>query len=316
MKLDQFYQEFGEELELQLIAGKKGLENELTLAEAEIPGLSLAGYRKALTQQRVLVFGPPELAYLKEFPPRELEKRLQLLLKRKVPALCVAEGLLPPKQVTEICEKRGIPLFQSQLSSLSLLGKLLSLLADIFAPTVCCHGSFVEVFGMGLLIQGDSAVGKSEAALGLIERGHRLISDDIVRVRKLDDQSLEGGGSDLTRHHLEVRGVGIINVASHYGAASITEKKSLDIVVKLEVWDDSHFYDRAGLEEKTVTILATEVPYHILPVKPGRDVVLLVETIALNHRLKTAGFHAARELDQHLLARIEHKHRQSWIKNT
>ena len=130
------------------------------------------------------------------------------------------------------------------------------------------------------------------------------MSDDLVKVRKLDT-GLEGFGVEVTRHHMEVRGIGIINVATLFGVACVVEKKSLDIVVKLEVWDDTHFYDRAGIEEKTVTILGTEVPFHLLPVKPGRDVVLLLETIVLNHRLKTAGFHAARELDHQLLAAIE-----------
>src|SRR5262249_22782835 len=160
-------------------------------------------------------------------------------------------------------------------------------------------------FDLGLLIQGESAVGKSEAALGLIERGHRLIGDDIVKVKRKED-FLEGFGVELSRHHIEVRGIGIINVASLYGAICVREKKSLDIVVKLEVWDDTHFYG-VGLEEKTVPILGIEVPYHILPVKPGRDVVLLLETIALNHRLKKMGRNSAKEFNEELLMAIESK---------
>ena len=150
-------------------------------------------------------------------------------------------------------------------------------------------------------------MGKSEAALGLIERGHRLISDDLVKVKKREGSYLEGFGAELSKHHMEVRGIGIINVAHLYGAVCVRDKKSLDIVVNLEVWDDTHFYDRVGLEEKTIDILGLPVPYHILPVKPGRDVVLLLETIALNHRLKEMGYHSAKEFNIKLLAAITKK---------
>ncbi len=157
------------------------------------------------------------------------------------------------------------------------------------------------------IIQGDSAVGKSEAALGLIERGHRLISDDIVKVKKREGSHLEGSGAELTRHHMEIRGIGIINVANLYGAVCVRDYKSIDIVVKLESWDDQNFYDRVGLDEKYCDILGVKLPFHILPVKPGRDVVLLLETIALNHRLKGMGYHSAREFNSKLLGMINDK---------
>jgi HPr kinase/phosphorylase len=157
------------------------------------------------------------------------------------------------------------------------------------------------VFGVGVLIQGDSAVGKSEAALGLIERGHRLISDDVVKVKKKEGAYLEGSGAVLTRHHMEIRGIGIINVANLYGAVCVRNQKSIDIVVRLEVWHDDHFYDRVGLDEKFTTLLDVQLPYLILPVKPGRDVVLLLETIALNHRLKEMGYNSAQEFSAKVL---------------
>ena len=169
--------------------------------------------------------------------------------------------------------------------------------------SMCCHASFVEVFGTGVLIKGDAAVGKSEAALGLIAKGHKLIADDLVKLRKVNSL-LEGFGVEPTRHYMMVRGIGVLHIPTLYGTASVAEKKNLDIVVKLEVWDDTHFYDGAGLEDTHLTLLETEVPYHILPVKPGRDIVLLLETIVLNHQRKVAGFHAARQLDTALLQQL------------
>lgn len=187
------------------------------------------------------------------------------------------------------------------MTTMNVLSKLTLLLIGEFSPSVSYHGTLVEVFGVGVLIQGDSSVGKSEAALGLIERGHRLISDDIVRVKKREGTYLEGCGAALTRHHMEIRGIGIINVAHLYGAVCVRDSKSIDIVVKLEAWDDQSFYDRVGTDEKFCDILGIQIPFHILPVKPGRDVVLLLETIALNHRLKNMGYNSAKEFRAKLL---------------
>ena len=265
-----------------MIAGKEGLERPIHIPEIERPGLSLTGYLKALDGKECL-------------------RRLKPLLTPKTPALIVAHRLTPPQEMVTLCEERNIPLLSAATTTMSLQSRLMLSLSEQFAPTICCHGSLVEVFGVGILIQGDSAIGKSEAALGLIERGHCLISDDIVRIKKKDNDQLEGFGEEISRNYIEVRGIGIINVANLYGVICVKEKKSLDIVVKLEVWDDTHFYDRAGLEEKTIPILGIEVPHHILPVKPGRDVVLLLETIALNYRLKKIGKYSAREFDNKLM---------------
>ena len=301
--LANLYEKYAQKLELELQAGHRGMHRCIPLPEAQRPGLGLTGYVKGISSKRILLFGKAEISYLRELTPGLCLLRLQAVLRAQVPAVILAHNQRPPKMLRHLCEELAIPLFRSRLTTIKLQSHLMALLSVQFAPTICCHGSLVEVFGMGVLIQGESAIGKSEAALGLIERGHRLVSDDLVKVRKLDT-GLEGFGVEVTRHHMEVRGIGIINVAALFGVACVVEKKSLDIVVKLEVWDDTHFYDRAGIEEKTVTILGSEVPYHLLPVKPGRDVVLLLETVALNRRLQTAGFHAARELDHQLLAAI------------
>lgn len=306
-KVKNLVDEHGRKLDLELLAGKNGLNHRILVPEAHRPGLGLAGYLKGHVAKRIVIFGKVEIEYLRDLSPSLRISRLKAILTLKTPAAIVARRYKPPHELLEVCEERGIPLFRSSLMTMSLISKLTLLLVDEFAPSLSCHASFVEVFGIGVMIQGESAIGKSEAALGLIERGHRLISDDVVKIKKREEGYLEGYGIELSKYHMEVRGIGIINVANLYGAVCVQEKKSLDIVVKLEVWDDTHFYDRVGIEEKTLSLLGIEVPFHVLPVKPGRDVVLLLETLALNYRLKKMGYHSAREFNAKLIAAIASK---------
>ncbi|MFI5342953.1 MAG: HPr(Ser) kinase/phosphatase [Chlamydiales bacterium] len=295
------YEKHGHHLGLELIAGKKGMNRKIKVPEAQRPGLSLSGYLKNYANKRILIFGRVEIEYLRDLDSKTRIARLKGILEEDTPAVIIARRYRPPKELRAICEKAGIPLFRTNISTMNLLNKLTFLLTEEFAPSTSCHGTLVEVFGVGVLIQGDSAVGKSEAALGLIERGHRLISDDIVKVKKKEGSYLEGSGAALTRHHMEIRGIGIINVANLYGVVCVRNQKSIDIVVRLEIWRDDNFYDRVGLEEKFTTILDIRLPYLILPVKPGRDVVLLLETIALHHRLKEMGYNSAQEFSHKLL---------------
>ncbi|MCB1137057.1 MAG: HPr kinase/phosphorylase [Chlamydiia bacterium] len=295
------YTQHKDVLNLQLIAGEQGLKRRIKVPEAHRPGLSLTGYLKGYAAKRMLIFGRLEVDYLRDLDPPTRIKRLEPVLSGPTPAVFVARRLRPPKELVQLCDEKQIPLFRSSRTTMSLLNKLTISLSDEFAPTISCHGTLVEVFGVGVLIQGDSSVGKSEAALGLVERGHRLISDDVVKVKCRDGAWIEGYGAELTRHHMEIRGIGIINVAHLYGAVCVRDYKTIDLVVKLEQWDDTHFYDRVGLEEKSCDILGVNIPFHVLPVKPGRDVVLLLETIALNHRLKDMGYNSAKEFNAKLL---------------
>jgi HPr kinase/phosphorylase len=295
------YEKHGARLGLELSAGKSGINRRIKAPEAQRPGLSLSGYLKNHRGKRVLIFGKVEIEYLNDLEPEVRVERLEKVITADTPAVIIARRYRPPKELRNICEQHAIPLFRTHLPTMGLLSKMIVLLTEEFAPSLSFHGTLVEVFGVGVLIQGDSAVGKSEAALGLVERGHRLISDDIVKVKKKEGSYLEGSGAALTRHHMEIRGIGIINVANLYGAVCVRNQKSLDIVVRLEVWQDDQFYDRIGLEEKFMTILDINLPFHILPVKPGRDVVLLLETIALNHRLKNMGYNSAQEFSSKVL---------------
>jgi HPr kinase/phosphorylase len=294
-RVENLWQEYGKILGLSLEAGQGGLARAILIPEAHRPGLSLSGYIKGHASKRMLVFGKVEVEYLKDLEDKTRIKRLEPILTERTPAVIVARRLKPPKELVALCQTKGIPLFRTSMATMNFMNKLSVLLSDEFSPSISCHGTLVEVFGVGVLIQGDSSVGKSETALGLVERGHRLVADDIVRVRKREGGYLEGKGVQLTRHLMEIRGIGIINVAHLYGAVCIRESKSIEIIVHLETWDDTHHYDRIGLEERFCTILSVPLPFHVLPVKPGRDVVLLLETIALNHRLKQMGINSAQE---------------------
>jgi HPr kinase/phosphorylase len=296
-----------EHLGLQLLAGKKGLKRPIKVPEVHRPGLSLSGYLKNYVSQRILIFGNVETAYLKDLSKEIRLERLRNILTPNTPAVIVAGRFQPVKELVLFCEQDGIPLLRASMTTMNLLSKMTLLLNEEFSPTMTCHGTLVEAFGVGILIQGDSSVGKSEAALGLIERGHRLISDDVVKIRLREGTYLEGSGPELTRHLMEIRGIGIINVAHLYGAVCVRDYKTVELIVKLEEWDDRRFYDRIGLDEKYCDILGVKVPYHVLPVKPGRDVMLLIETIVLNHRLKEMGYNSAKEFNVTLLEAISKK---------
>lgn len=299
--VSNLFEQHGVRLGLELVAGREGLDRKILVPEAHRPGLPLAGYMKSHAEKRILIFGKVEIEFLRDLTKQERVERLEMLLTTPTPAVIVTRRYRPPKELVALCQKHQVPLFRASMSTMNFLNKLSQLLNEEFAPSITCHGSLVEVFGVGVLIQGDSSVGKSEAALGLVERGHRLISDDVVKVKKREGMQLEGFGTGLTQYHMEIRGIGIINVAHLYGAVCVRTSKNIDLVVKMEVWDDNHFYDRVGLEEHHCDILGVKVPFHVLPVKPGRDVVLLLETIALNHRLKGMGYNSAKEFRNKLI---------------
>ena len=294
----------GQELQLQLVSGEKGLTRKITVPEAQRPGLSLSGYLKGTGLKRILVFGKAEIGYIKSLDPVTRKERCLGVISPQVPAMIIARGYRPPKELLDLSKEYRIPLFRTEMRTMAFFNKLTLLLGELFALKMSIHATLVEAFGVGVLIQGDSSIGKSEAALGLIERGHRLISDDIVKLSRKEGGYLEGTGTELNRHLLEIRGIGIINVAHLFGAVCTNEARRIDMIVKLEEWDDSHFYDRVGLEEKYVDLLGVKVPSYLLPVKPGRDIVLLIETTVLNHRLKGMGYHSAKEFNVKLLEEI------------
>lgn len=307
----ELYEKYQEILSLTLLAGEDGLMRPVRVPEAHRPGLGLAGYLKEYVNQRILILGSVEVSYLRDLEDDIRAERIAAILTPKTPCVVIAGRFAPPKELLQFCEENALPLFRTKMKTVEFMSRLTFLLGEDFSPSMTCHGTLVEAFGVGVLIQGDSSIGKSEAALGLIERGHRLISDDVVKIRLREGAYLEGSGPELTRHLLEIRGIGIINVAHLYGAVCVRDDKRIDLIVKLEAWDDKKFYDQVGLDQQFCDFLGKKVPFHVLPVKPGRDVVLLIETITLNYRLKEMGFNSAKDFNVKLLEAIAKKQGQT-----
>ncbi|WP_194848209.1 HPr(Ser) kinase/phosphatase [Candidatus Neptunochlamydia vexilliferae] len=306
LAIQEFYETHGASLGLETIRVGQGVEREIKVSHVQRPGLSLAGYMKRKSDKRILIFGRMELSYLCDLDPELRLKRLKGVITSETPAVIVARALPPPRELSKVCQELKVPLFRTEVHSMPLLTELTMLLSDYFAPTDSLHGTLVEAYGVGVLIQGESSVGKSEAALGLIERGHRLISNDVVILRKRNSH-LVGLAPELNKHLLELRGIGIINVAHLFGAVCVRSEVQVDLVIRLEEWNEKEYYDRVGLEERFTEILGLRVPLIVQPVKPGRDSVLLIETALLNHRLKEMGYHSAREFNDKLLETIARK---------
>ncbi|QVL57382.1 MAG: HPr(Ser) kinase/phosphatase [Simkaniaceae bacterium] len=307
LSVKDFYSAYGLTLGLEETNEEEGMERMIKVSHIQRPGLSLAGYVKGKRNNRILVFGRIELNYLRDLKPEIRIERLQGVVTEDNPLVIVARGLTPPRELIKLCKELRVPLFKTEMHSMPLLTKLTMLLTDYFSLIDSVHGTLVEAYGIGVLIQGDSSVGKSEAALGLIERGHRLISDDVVKIRTREGVGVIGFGHELNKHLLELRGIGIVNVAHLFGAVSVRSEVPIDIVIHLEDWNETHYYDRVGLEERFTEFLGVKVPLYVHPVKPGRDAVLLIETTLLNHRLKEMGYHSAKEFNQKLLEEIARK---------
>lgn len=303
--VDVFFREMKGKLRLELVAGEKGLKNLIGVAELNRPGLALAGYFDYFARKRIQVFGKVELKYLTTIPVKEQQQKFKQLMGQKIPTIIIARNLKPPKSLLEEAEKANVPVFRSNKITMHLINLITLYLEDKFAPTTTMSGNLVEVFGMGMLIVGKSGVGKSECALSLIKRGHRLVADDAVQIKLEDSRQLIGTSNSVTRYHMEIRGLGIINIQKVFGAGCVRHYKQVDCVITLEEWAQNKEYERVGLEDTTIEILGLKLPHITIPVRPGRDLALLVETASLNQRLKYMGIHSARDFNRSLIEQLE-----------
>jgi HPr kinase/phosphorylase len=301
IQVDQFFLLTKGRLMLRLIAGEKGLKRRITVPELNRPGLALAGYFEYFASRRPQVLGKAEVTYLNSMKAGQRRSRIRRLFKQRIPCVIVARNYLPPKELIEEAEVENIPLFRSKMITMALINKATIFLEDEFSPSTTLVGNLLEVFGVGILIRGKSGVGKSECALGLIKRGHRLIADDVVKIKLKEGKYLIGRGPNVVKHHMEIRGLGIINVQALYGVTCIKESQEIAIVITLEEWQSDKEYERLGLEDKAFEILGQSLAHIVIPVRPGRDIVLLVEAAALNQRLKKMGKHPVRMLDRELI---------------
>jgi HPr kinase/phosphorylase len=280
-------------LRLRLAAGRGGLENLILLTRVQRPGLALNGYTDYIRYGRVQIVGNSELGYLAQLTPRRRVEVVRGLTRCQVSCFVVTRGLVPPRELLRATEARSIPLLVTPLDSTSFIKRLTAFLDDRLAPLVELHAVLLDVFGLGVLIMGESGIGKSECALDLVDRGHRLVADDVTIVKRMADV-LEGSSPDLTRYHMELRGLGVINIKDLYGVSSIRTSKRVELVVNLERWETGKDYDRLGLEDERLDILGVSLPLVRMPVAPGRNIALLVEVASRNQLLKERGYDAAR----------------------
>ena len=293
-------------LNLHCIGGREGLARSIAVPDINRPGLPLSGFFESFAWQRIHIFGRGESAFLQKLEDEGKTESLRRFFSFPIPACVFTHNLAPGKSFFEIAEASGCPILQTDLPSSELTSRILRVLSDLFAPQTTVHGVLVEVFGIGILISGDSGVGKSETALELIERGHRLVADDVVQIRCVNGSNLIGQGANkIIGHHMEIRGLGIINITHLFGVGAIRDNKQIQLVCSLEEWDPAKVYDRIGTDEKTTEILGVRVPTLEIPVKPGRNIPIIVETAAMNERLKKMGYHSAKEFNQNILRWLE-----------
>lgn len=294
-------------LKVRLITDSIGMNNEIISYEVNRPGMALFGYFKDFAFERIQIFGKGEGNYVLTL---EKENRLDIfeeLFKYKMPLCIFTYNLNPPESFIKIAEKNNVCVIISELKTMDVIRNIENLIEEELIESHTVHGGLVEVFGVGVLILGKSGVGKSEATLELISKGHRLISDDTVEFKKLNDGRIIGRKNEFIKHNMEIRGIGVVDISRLSGMSAIRDKKRLDLVIELENWNDDEQYDRMGLEEKTYNILNTEIPYIKIPVRSGRNICILIETAAKNFRLKEMGYNSAKELNKNLIAQIEKK---------
>ena len=275
--------------------------------EINRPALQLAGFFDHFDSERVQVLGNVENAYIETIDEETKKKTYDKLLSYKVPCVLYARGIKPDEDMLSYCLHYGVPCLGTERSTTYLTAEIIRWLNVKLAPVISIHGVLVDVYGEGVLITGDSGIGKSEAALELVKRGHRLVSDDVVEIRKVSQQTLVGTAPDITKHFIELRGIGIIDVKALFGVLSVKDTQSIDLVIQLEDWVQNKDYDRLGLEDNYIEYLGNKVVCHVLPVRPGRNLAIIVETAAVNHRQKMMGYNAAQELYNRVQANIAGK---------
>lgn len=299
--VERFYMEHASALGLQLLAGANGLGRVIRERTVNRPGLALSGFIKHFASKRIQVLGTAENAYLRSLPPVEREQRSSRLMAFRIPCFVFSRNLDPDRLFLRVAEQENIPVFKSPLITMRLINQATLALEMMFAPRGTDMGSMVDILGTGVIIRGESGIGKSECVLALIERGYSLVSDDVTRVTLVDGREVVGMSADATRNFMEVRGIGIINVASMFGVRSVRPEKRVDLVVTLKSWDEVKDVERLGLEQQHTRILGVSIPHIMIPVRPGRDLARLVEVAAFQTKLRAAGFNAPKDLDERLI---------------
>lgn len=280
-------------------------KNEIFSPDVNRPSLQITGFYDYFDNSRIQLLGKVEYTYLMKISQEERFKQLEMLFSHKIPALIITRGQAEIDGMKELSEKYGVPVLRTKYSTSQFMSGLIAWLNKELAPRITRHGVLVEVYGEGILILGESGVGKSETAVELVKRGHRLVADDAVEIKKVSAISLVGSSPEIIRHFIELRGIGIIDVKEIFGIGAVKNTEKIDMVINLEAWVEGKHYDRLGLEEEYTEILGIKVPSLLIPVKPGRNLAIIVEIAAMNNRQKRNGYNAAEELNKRLLAGME-----------
>lgn len=292
-------------LGLALLAGGRGLSHRVSSSRIQKPGLALAGYTEHLHPTRIQVLGNTEISYLEQIDEQVAVDSIRKLCSFPISCFIITKGLLPPQILIDQAELSGIPVLNTHHQSSTFISLITKFLEERLLPTTQMHGVLMDVLGVGILLTGKSGIGKSECALDLVIRGHRLVADDMVFIKKKMPAALVGQSEEAIQHLMEIRGLGIINIKDLYGVSSIREKKIIDMQLELVEWDPDHEYDRLGIDDRRVTILGVDIPHICIPVRPGRNLGSIIEVAARNFLLKGMGYHSARDFQERLLARME-----------
>ena len=302
--VERFYTEHANSLELNLVAGASGLKRVIRESTVNRPGLVLSGFTRYFANKRVQVIGNAESFFLKSLPPEEQARRFETFLSYRVPGVVFSRNLHPNRLFLRAAEQTKVPIFRCPLVTMKFINLATLALEMMFAPRGTEMGSMVDILGVGVIIRGESGIGMSESVLALIERGYSLVADDITKVTLVDGREVVGTSAEVTRDHMEVRGIGIINVAAMFGVKSIRHEKRVDLVITLKSWNEVADVDRLGLEQEYVKILGIDVAHITIPVRPGRDLARLIEVAAYQAKLKSTGYNPAKELNDRLISRM------------
>lgn len=300
----QLLERSGESLQLEDLGEGRGLERHVPGTDISSPGLALAGYLERFVAERIQVLGETEITYLASLPDSERRRILESFFAFPMPAVIVTKGQMLPGGVTEAAAASGVALLRTRLKTAEFYRRIKPVLEEEFAPMTTLHGSLADVFGVGLFFTGRSGIGKSECVLDLVERGHRLVADDLVITTRRGNDVLIGRSHELQRHHMEIRGVGLIDIPSIFGIRAVRQQKRIEVVVRLEDWNQEAVVDRTGLDILTTQILGVEVPLITVPLNPGKNITVIAEVIALNHLLRYSGINPAERFNERLIGRM------------
>ncbi|MGH7569759.1 MAG: HPr(Ser) kinase/phosphatase [Gemmatimonadales bacterium] len=294
----------GDLLQLEALTGEVGLDRVIPSPEASSPGLVLAGYTGRFVGDRLHILGETEITYLASLDPPARRRTLETLFGFDLPAVVITKAQEPPVELLELARARGIPVIRTRLKTAEFYRRLKPFLDDAFASAATVHASLADVFGVGLLFMGRSGIGKSECVLDLVERGHRLVADDVVHITRRGNDVLIGRGHELSRHYMEIRGVGLIDIHALFGIRAVRQQKRIEVIVQLEDWDNSREYERTGLDGRETQILDVTLPLVVVPLNPGKNLTVICEVVAMNHLLRYSGVDAAQAFNERLLKRL------------